>query len=546
MQKKCKIVLNAVSAMPKVIADSLEIRRLRNLKDWSAATLATAAGIGVRTVKLIEAEGRATEKKLHALGVALRCPNQSADLKPVLLSGSRLVELRETRERSQDDLALEVLKIGPSLGEEAVISTERIRELERHLTAPAMHHEWRLLTAALGVAPQELLALSSSHARGAPSVDVLGQCAERWRQHILARQHYESGNFLLASSWSTAQLLLALLSFPEGVDEFLGEIHRSLAYFDKARVPGPIPDPSSPDIDQGWRLYDHLPYPVAITEVTCWVLLAQAAALRQPGIRDAVEVSLRRHRIIEELRLLLSRQWNCPWNPHDGAFSPSVSVQAENVRTYTTCMALWTLTMTADLVPSSAADLRAKLASSIDRAVLWLLRHHDPSRGWIPNPGRLSLDEEIYPGLTAQILYVLAETRRTRRLSRLKGVESQLHLTENAFLDSMLRYAPSAKMYGRAFNQNVEVCDTFLGGTPPVILEAMTFYWWPWTLALLARLAERPNYKEPSERERLLALLDLLVDKTRSGPRQEWEISFYGECLFATGIALQAKKLLLA
>jgi hypothetical protein len=335
----------------KIAVDRLEIRRLRRIQGLPVDEFLISADMGLRTLKAIEASGKATEEKIRALAKALNCPAGVSDLKPVLLAGHQLSELRQRREWTEKRLSQETTRLRSGLGELCDVTADRIHELEQSAVVLAMHNEWRLLAIALGCDPQSLAVHMATNLPPTSQIPII--LIQRWidkcLQEIVASQDCSSGGFWTSQSWTCAQLLLGILTFPDRAKMYQREIHHALRFLEASRIPGAIAAPTCPEMDQGWPLYYYHSLRVPIVDVTCWVLIAMMKAWEigmwpnERGVDFA-------NNLTSEVQILLSRQLATPGDSQNGGFCPTSALHPENVRTYTTAMALWTIGMAAKIL----------------------------------------------------------------------------------------------------------------------------------------------------------------------------------------------------
>src|SRR4029079_7979281 len=120
---------------------------------------------------------------------------------------------------------------------------------------------------------------------------------------------------------------------------------------------------------------------------------------------------------------------------NDGAGGgPMRESAAALTRTYSTTMALWAL-VDARAEPMLSASVGARYDENIRRGVNWLLVHRNPDpAGWVPNPTRGNV-REACPGLTAQVLFVLARAEKVN--SSFVNSSSTYKQAKEAFLKSL-------------------------------------------------------------------------------------------------------------
>ncbi|MGD9979039.1 MAG: helix-turn-helix domain-containing protein [Hyphomonadaceae bacterium] len=84
---------------PELLTELGEAIRARRLAmNWSQSEAARRAGIGVRTLRRMEAGGQATIENLINIAIALRCENTFADLFPLPVARNMDELLKQQRE----------------------------------------------------------------------------------------------------------------------------------------------------------------------------------------------------------------------------------------------------------------------------------------------------------------------------------------------------------------------------------------------------------------------------------------------------------------
>ena len=268
----------------------------------------------------------------------------------------------------------------------------------------------------------------------------------------------------------------------------------------------------------GWAYTHDLDW--GATEVIGWVSIAYAFALRDTNIAkriwpDQNGVDEAKKRLQQNLTLLISRQLP------DGGWSPvGGTSEARNERTYSTAMALWAIieAKRADLIyPDTGSDFD----ESADKGIHWLLnvyrdRIGNDKFGWVPNPRRDGNDEN-FDGLTAQVLFVL--TRAQANFSSSLNGDDRFAEDREKFLAygaglGVAKEAPLFRSTSPDSNMRMHDSDKYLRGLPQTV-EASTFLWFPWSLALCA---ETISSTGPESKLRAIAetSCELLIDRTSS------------------------------
>src|SRR5262249_29033447 len=125
-----------------------------------------------------------------------------------------------------------------------------------------------------------------------------------------------------------------------------------------------------------------------------------------------------------------------------------------------------------------SATVGTKYDDNIRRGVSWLLVHQNQNpKGWIPNPSRENV-HEAFPGLTAQVLFVLARADKVDQ--RFVNSRSVYNAAKEAFLQSLQVPSCVSKLDTRVPDPDVHLRPT------DRVLEGSTFLWFPWTVATLS------------------------------------------------------------
>jgi hypothetical protein len=212
-----------------------------------------------------------------------------------------------------------------------------------------------------------------------------------------------------------------------------------------------------------------------VTEVNAWATLAMASAAMGPSNPALSPQQSHRleTRVAREIDALIGRQ------AADGGWSPIASARRDT-RTYSTLMAVWALMDAAEVVGAEKAREANRAAAN---GLQWLMSTGDSIWGWIPNPVRRDRAES-YPGLTAQTLFVLTRASRQdafrflRNTVRLDQARAGF-VNDFAFRNQPLNY----------FDKRIPDYDQHIPGAG-FIIEASTFLWFPWALAVLDQMAD--------------------------------------------------------
>jgi len=259
-------------------------------------------------------------------------------------------------------------------------------------------------------------------------------------------------------AWGTSQALLGLMTNAQFAAQHRDDIRGAILYLQKIRLA------------DGWGYFSNDDW--SLTEITSWATLASIRSLHT-GIWTDAERPKRIAEIGDNLTAIVARQ------DESGGWSPIRETADGLTRTYSTIIALWAL-VEARSDPMLSATVGTRHDDNIRRAVGWLLVHRNraPS-GWIPNPLRENV-REGFPGLTAQVLFVLA---------RADKADPSFVNSRNEYNDAKMKFleclgsAPCASK----LDTRVPDADVHLRPTNRV-LEGSTFLWFPWTVATLTDL----------------------------------------------------------
>ncbi len=498
--------------------DRLELERLLNEQGHSRRGLfgQDTAEISRGTYYAIRNNGVGNEKKLQAIARALGLKGISAFL-PVGIQGAEVRERRCDRGWTEEELAERCRSGRGQLPEAITAATIKLIEEGNNPPPDGSNELCRRLATALGCKFEDLAYDPSAAGPVEIISELLGPLSEFWVDRIFAAQHRKTGgvyagldNRSFTQPWSTAQALAGALRVPGVAVRYGDEIRRIFRYFSRWRYPfGVSVEKLSPKDEQGWALTEDEVIPVPVTEITCWVLVAYAYALRHGVVEGQETVAY----LAAEVESLLCRQYVLANQRHPvGGFCPTVHVCDRNQRTYSTVLALWALV---ELLPVVREELLKRQGwdnalAAINRGAEWLFVTRDNEFGWVPKPsgGKRSR----FPGLTAQALFVLA-------LLRQSGLGLKLPVGySSAVRDFLLQAGEFSRIWefrDPAGDTSINSGDVLVAGTPPYRLEGSEFFWAPWTLALVGLLIRAgypgPNRMQESMQDQLTALRDRLA-----------------------------------
>ncbi len=257
-------------------------------------------------------------------------------------------------------------------------------------------------------------------------------------------------------AWGTSQALVGLMTDPQTAAQHRDEIRGAIQYLQKIRLA------------DGWGYFPNDDW--SLTEITSWATLASIRSLHA-GIWTESERPQQIAAIGGSLSAMVARQ------DDSGGWRP-IRESADGLdRTYSTMIALWTF-IEARSEPMLSAAVGKRYDDNIRRAVSWLLVHRNQSpAGWVPNPERQNV-REAFPGLTAQVLFVLARADKADQSfvnSRVEYNDAKLK-----FLDCLSTPSCASKLDTRVPDVDVHLRPTNR------VLEGSTFLWFPWTVATLS------------------------------------------------------------
>ena len=479
------------AGMKQRTIDPLELERLVNEQQQSKRGLfgQYATGISRGTYYTIKNRGMGSEKKLQAIARALGLKGISAFL-PVGIQGAEVHERRCDRGWTEAELAERCRSGRGRLPESITAATIESIEAGNNPPPDGSNELCRRLAAALGCKFEDL-AYDPSAAGPVQIINELsGPLSELWVRRIFAAQHRKTGgifagldNRSFTQPWSTAQALVGALQVPGVAARYRDEIRRIFIYLTRWRYPFGVPiEKLAPEEEQGWALTEDEVIPVPVTEITCWVLVAYAYALRNGvvGVRETEAY------LGAEVEVLLSRQYVLAKGRNlVGGFCPTVHVCDQNQRTYSTVLALWALVELLPLIREELIKRRRwdNALAAINRGAEWLIATRDKTFGWVPKPfgGKRSR----YPGLTAQALFLLTLLRQSGL-----GLKVPVGYTA-AVRDFLLEARDFSRIWefrDPAGDISINSGDVLVAGTPPYRLEGSEFFWAPWTLALVGLL----------------------------------------------------------
>lgn len=313
---------------------------------------------------------------------------------------------------------------------------------------------------------------------------VLGKETSLWDRELLALNvdggglKTSRGDSAETQVWSTAQSLTGIMiGRGTGLTTTDAEqIREHLEYIERVRLPK----------DEGWGYFERWDW--GATEIAAWVVLAYLTSTQKETVslvwgNDSEKAF---QRLDQYLKLLQGRQLA------KGGWGPISQKDNEQfARTYSTTMALWAL-----IESKKHPEFGKRIGTAYDRAIKdgirWLLSQYDKQlNSWVPNPGR-SRQTETFPGLTAQILFVLerAKPEFNDLLQVDASYEPALRKFEKSIAGDETDSSTSLATRPVGRNDRTPDSDVYL---PPskFMLEGSTFLWFPWSLALCSQITDR-------------------------------------------------------
>lgn len=343
-------------------------------------------------------------------------------------------------------------------------------------------HRWGSALAVLGAL---VMASFSIYAALPPPPNirpVMKDVSATWKSELLALRTKDGGLRTSRADaaadrqvWSTAQSVAAMLAYPQSITPAEGKSIRDLLDFfeDKTvRLAN----------GEGWGYMEWVDW--GVTEIAAWVALAYAYSL-QPEVSPSIwgperEVGLAR--LSSAIDLLLSRQiQNGSWAPIAQNDNPTYA------RTYSTVVSLWALLEARRVLGPGPADRDL----AIQNSMRWLLTtYHTEVQSWVPNPYRAQ-QSEAFPGLTAQVLFVLERARPDFAFilngdgtyERARRDFVTLGKGKSAGHDPRSRPVSS--------NDRTHDSDRYLRRSK-FMVEGSTFLWFPWSLAYCSQTRRSP------------------------------------------------------
>jgi hypothetical protein len=169
------------------------------------------------------------------------------------------------------------------------------------------------------------------------------------------------------------------------------------------------------------------------------------------------------------------------------------------------------------------------------------MRTNVPGKGWVPNPMGEHTSETTYPGLTCQVWHVSRLVRRQLPNLWMGWHESIIRNSTTLLLDQLEAWLLNCDVTGRHGNTQVHVQDTLLLDCQ-AYLEAMSFYWWPWTLLILDELIAGARGVDIVLEERANWAFGEAAASGSTKDVQKWETSLIGECLYCLGVIRERRR----
>lgn len=357
--------------------------------------------------------------------------------------------------------------------------------------------------------------------KSSKSDNLVSKCSppelvKAWKTEIIGLQN-DNGAFRISSDptdvtqvWTSAQCLVGLLSSRGLVFPYTDSILRCFNFLEAART----------DSKQGgWGMWERSEFP--IVEITGWVSLAYSLSMSEDVanvIWSRNEQSKMVTRIRRDLDCNLKLQYaSGGWVPIEGVFQ-------NEIRTYSTIMALWS-ELAAFVTPRVKRFVGDRYKRSIVCALHWLKNSFRSDLStWVAKPSRLHQHRRL-PGLSAQIIYVLSLAERQPDFSFVKHwdiFKNAKHLFLNRLTVTPVGTAPTPE-------DQMEMQDQAM--PPAVQLEGSTFLTFPWILRACqilktdATLSVGDRSRAADQEEHLRHFLPEFSNRLLNGVTQTFEIA---------------------
>jgi hypothetical protein len=175
-----------------------------------------------------------------------------------------------------------------------------------------------------------------------------------------------------------------------------------------------------------------------------------------------------------------------------GGWSPVPVVEEATTRTYSTVMALWAL-VEANRTKIVRLHFGPKYDQSMKLGILWLLNNFKPGLGWVFNPHAKN-QRDRYPGLTAQVLFVLM---RAEPLFGFLGGDPVLVKAKREFINSFQTFSSMPIDWNESVPSHEQHLLTSKGKFQ---LEGSTFLWVPWSLVTYRHLVDDSTLNAEDQR----------------------------------------------
>ncbi|MBZ5552800.1 MAG: hypothetical protein LAO21_08785 [Acidobacteriia bacterium] len=311
---------------------------------------------------------------------------------------------------------------------------------------------------------------------------VVGQ----WRDLIMRTQDNGSKGFRVevkdpgahSQVFATAQGLTAVLAVPGLPPQDVEPLKSAFVYLESLR---------NQSGEEGWGYFDNSK--PTITEISAWAGMAKIESVQNGSLWTDQELPAVVESILRDLQLLIRRQ-----DP-GGGWSPIPEVSPPATRTYSSALALWSL-VEAYRTPSLRNKMQSPYEDSIRRGTQWILNTYRSPQGWVPNPNRPN-QTESYPGLTAQVLFVLSRAEKDFAYLR----------DDSTFKTAKQDFLKDTGLVERSVSDDSHLSDRDQYISPSdVQIEGMTYLWVPWSLLAYRSLSTDDSL---SKEERKLAAKNL-------------------------------------
>jgi hypothetical protein len=353
----------------------------------------------------------------------------------------------------------------------------------------------------------------------------LSKKADAWIEGAFAAQlsngglkSVTAGAQTSTQAWTTAQAMTGILASQKNLDKHVSQMKAAFEFINKLRRTTP---------NEGWNIYGNA-NPYTITEINSWVTIAHIESLdSKTQIWNEAEREDVINRIVKDLAEIARRQ------DASGGWRPIREESSDYVRTYSTVLAIWTIT---EAIKSPAVSQRIgnQYDQALQRGISWLLQTYKAGQGWVQNPQRTG-QKDRFDGLTAQTLFILSRAQTTPQMDYLKNDQTY----QTARRDFINNKELAAKSIEKD-NSSIPDADVHFANSE-FMAEGSTFLWFPWSLLALTQLSTDQTLSEDERKAAARLRLEILnanADRFDQYVETANLTYFLAENLFAVNIYL--------